>query len=128
MTCSSAINECLIALMCERVKSECAKMHNAGASTEDINACLSEHILPHYELWRQRFRRSRQGETERAPVESENARPAREGTSSIEREASTIDQLAARSAQARPTAHDAADQPGPVGRSIIGGGRDECRF
>ena len=51
-SCSCAINEVLIRLMCERIKTECMNMHNGGASVEDINEMLAEYILPHYEAWR----------------------------------------------------------------------------
>jgi hypothetical protein len=54
-TCTNTtcvINEVLLRLMTSRIKSECIRMSNAGASVEDINTTLAEHILPYYEARR----------------------------------------------------------------------------
>lgn len=52
-TCHAAhaVNEVLIKLMGERVKVECSKMYEAGASVEDINAALVD-IIAFWEDWR----------------------------------------------------------------------------
>jgi hypothetical protein len=47
-----AINEILLIVMGERIKAECAKLYQAGATTEQINETLAEHIIPTYEVWR----------------------------------------------------------------------------
>lgn len=69
-TCSCAINEVLIALMVERIRMECINLHNGGATTEQINDVLAEHILPHYEAWRREMLERAMNE-----VESMTTRP-----------------------------------------------------
>lgn len=50
-TCDCAINEVLIRLMCEKIKTECGKMIEAGATIEQVNSVLPD-MLIYYEGWR----------------------------------------------------------------------------